>query len=114
MADVEPSDDAAIPADPALPPPTSHEPPEAVSIASLLGPPNLPAPLYDPVPKDEHGRPDWSRLHALVVAVEALMNAGLTHEARPLLAQLRGIVEAARGPAAKVIELGVERSRRES
>ena len=64
------------------------------------------------MPKDEHGRPSWERLHALVVAVEALIGAGMVSEARPLLGQLRSVVEGARGPGARVIDLGVERTRR--
>lgn len=87
---------------------TMHES-EIVDVSSLLGPPGLPAPLYDPIPKDEHGRPDWNRLHALVVAVEALVGAGMAAEARPLVGQLRGIVEAARGPVAPVIQLSPRR-----
>lgn len=83
----------------------------SIDVAELAGPPGLPGPLYDPTPKDENGRPSWERLHALVVAVEALIGAGMVSEARPLLGQLRSITEAARGPSAKVIELGAERSR---
>lgn len=107
----------AKPLDPALPLATSfassdEEP--SVDVSTLLGPSSVPAPLLEPAPKDEHGRVDWARLHALVTAVEALVAAGMTSEARPLLGQLRGIVEAARGPSAKVFELSVERSRRET
>ena len=47
-----------------------------------------------------------------VVAVEALIGAGMVSEARPLLGQLRSVVEGARGPGARVIDLGVERTRR--
>jgi hypothetical protein len=65
------------------------------------------------VPKDEHGHPSWERLHALVTAVEALVSAGMTAEARPLLGQLRSVLEAARGPGARVIDFGVEGSKRD-
>lgn len=103
--------------------PPSEVPPEVVDIASLAGPPGLPDALYTSPPKREAPAPtppaeredgdvDWTRLHALVTAVEALVSAGMNAEARPLLGQLRGIVEKARGPAATVIELAVQRSRR--
>ncbi len=92
---------------------TIREAPESVAVAELVGPAGLPAPLYDPVPKDDAGRAAWSKLHALVVAVEALVAAGMSAQARPLVAELRTIVESARGPAAKVIELGAERSKRD-
>jgi hypothetical protein len=59
-----------------------HEP-ESVDVATLVGPANVPARLQDPMPNDEHGRPSWERLHALVVAVEALVSAGMTANARP-------------------------------
>ncbi|MBX3223362.1 MAG: hypothetical protein KF795_22810 [Labilithrix sp.] len=75
---------------------------ESVDVGTLLGPSSVPSALHEPMPKDEDGRPDWVRLHALVVAVEALIGAGMMSEARPLLGQLRGIDEAARGPGAKV------------
>lgn len=54
-----------------------HEPEEegSIDVSTLLGPSSVPAPLYDAVPKDEQGRPSWERLHALVVAVEALVSA---------------------------------------
>ena len=57
---------------------------EGVDVATLLGPANVPAPLHEPMPKDEDGRPDWMHLQALVVAVEVLISAGMTSEARPL------------------------------
>jgi hypothetical protein len=40
------------------------------------------------LPKDEAGRPDWVRVHALVIAVEALVGAGMSVQARPLCAEL--------------------------
>jgi len=83
-----------------------------VEIAELLGPPGLPAALYDPLPKTANDQVDWNKLHALVVAVEALVGAMMAAEARPLIVQLRETVEEARGPVAKVIDLGSERSRR--
>lgn len=71
---------------------------ETIDVAELVGPPGLAAPMHDPPPKDGKGRVDWARLHALLTAVEALVAAGMTSEARPLLGQLWGIVEAGRGP----------------
>lgn len=90
---------------------TKHE---SVDVTTLLGPANVPAPLHEPMPRNEHGRPDWTRLHALVVAVEALVSAGMTSEARPLVRELRALVEAAQGPRATVLDLHAARAKRDS
>lgn len=57
---------------------------------------------------------DVDALVALVTAVDALLSASLTAQARPIIRELRSALEAAQGPRARVIDLGVERSKRES
>lgn len=83
----------------------------SVDVSTLLGPSSIPAALHD-APRTSAGEVDWVRLHALTVAIEALLSAGLASQARPLVGELRTIVEAARGPSAKVIDLAIERSKR--
>jgi len=78
---------------------------ESIDASMLLGPANVPAPLHEPPPLRPDGSVDWVRLDALVRAVDALVSANLASEARPLVSQVRAIVEAARGPSAEVIEL---------
>lgn len=56
---------------------------------------------------------DVDRIHALIVAIEALVIAGMSSQASPLCGELRGMVEAARGPRAGVIDLRNERSKRQ-
>ena len=70
--------------------------PACVAGAPVLGSANVLAPPR----KHERGHSSWERLYALVVAVEALLGASMVSEARPLLSQLRSIVEAGRGPSA--------------
>lgn len=86
----------------------------SVDVGELVGPPGLPGPLYDPAQTDEHGRVDWVKLSALVAAVDALLSASLTDQARPLVRELRALVEAAQGPRAVVVDLRSERARRET
>ncbi len=83
----------------------------SVPIGELLGPSDVPAPLHDP-PRVASGEVDWNALHALVVAIESLVAAGLAAQARPLASELRLRIDAARGPSAAVVELGAERARR--
>lgn len=91
---------------------TIAEDPASVDVRALLGAPGVPAPLHDPMPKDEDGRPDWARLAAVIAAVDSLLEAGMVGHARSVLAEARAIAEAAIGPLAAVIQIGVERARR--
>lgn len=80
----------------------------SVDVTTLLGPSSIPAVLHDP-PRTSAGEVDWTKMYALVVAIEALTSAGLASQARPLASELRTAIEAARGPVARVVDL---RSRR--
>ncbi len=55
---------------------------------------------------------DLDALLALVTAVDALLSASLVTQARPIVRELRSALEAAQGPRARVIDLGVARSKR--
>jgi hypothetical protein len=55
---------------------------------------------------------DLDALVALATAVDALLSAGLTDQARPIVRELRSALEAAQGPRARVIDLSVERAKR--
>lgn len=55
---------------------------------------------------------DLAKIAALVAAVDALLSASLTEQARPLVRELRAHVEAAQGPRAAVLDLRAERSKR--
>jgi hypothetical protein len=57
---------------------------------------------------------DLDAMLALVTAVDALLSARLIDQARPIVRELRSVLEGAPGPRARVIDLGVERSKRES
>lgn len=84
-----------------------------VHVRDLAGPSHVPAALHAPTPTNPDGSVDWSRIEALVLAVDALLAAALTEHARPLVRELRSIVEGAQGPRATIIDLGSERSKRE-
>jgi hypothetical protein len=57
---------------------------------------------------------DVSKIAALLTAVDALLGASMGEQARPLVHELRTLVDAAQGPRAAVIDLTRERSKRES
>ena len=52
-----------------------------------------------------------ARLEALAVAVQALIGAGLSSQAKPLVDELVAVIQAARGPRAEVISLAARRDR---
>lgn len=53
-------------------------------------------------------------LVALVTAADALLSARLIEQARPIVRELRSALEGAQEPRARVIDLSVERSKRET
>ena len=75
-----------------------------VDVGTLLGPSNVPAPLHD-APRTSAGEVDWIKLAALVRAVESLVGAGLGGHAKPLIVELRSIIEGAMPKGAEVIAL---------
>lgn len=56
---------------------------------------------------------DLDAMIALVTAVDALLSASLIDQARPIVRELRSALEGAQGPRARVIDLGLERSKRD-
>ncbi|MCW5832357.1 MAG: hypothetical protein KIS78_07965 [Labilithrix sp.] len=91
-----------------------HEPEEegsievaepSVDVSALLGPSSVPAPLHGPMPRDEHGRVDWVRLHHAMLAIENLLAAGMVGHARTVVAEAKAIVESTMPRHAEVVAL---------
>lgn len=57
---------------------------------------------------------DLDALVALVTAVDALLSARLIDQARPIVRELKGVLEGAQGPRARVIDLGSKRVKRDA
>lgn len=57
---------------------------------------------------------DLDAMLALVTAVDALLSASLVAQARPLVRELRAVLEDVSGPRARVINLGTARTKRET
>ncbi len=85
-----------------------------VDLRELDGPSTVPAGLHASAPTTLDGLIDWSRAEALAIAVDALLAGGLVAQARPLASELRMLIEGARGARATVVELSVERAKRET
>ena len=88
--------------------------PQGVDLRDLDGPATVPAALHASALTTLDGSTDWSRAEALIIAVDALLAAGLVAQARPLASELRTLIEGARGARATVVELSVERAKRET
>lgn len=56
-------------------------------------------------PTTTTGEADWVRLHALVVAIDALVGAGISEHARPFVGELRTRIEEMHGPVTTIVDL---------